>query len=107
MIPSRKTPELTHVRRLKPEVGQNIATHASLSARNSSYRNLDLPVQFTFIFIQILSQLFNCISSDVVPKAGCVTVWADGLGGSGRCVVLVVKYDDRGGDGYGRCMLCV
>ena len=74
MVPSLETPELTHVRRLKPEVGQNIVTHASLSARNSSCPDLYLPVQFTFIFIQILSLLFNCVSSDVVPKDVCVTV---------------------------------
>ena len=47
---------------LKPGVGQNIATHASPTARNFSLVLILLSYPVTFIFFEILSLLFNCVS---------------------------------------------
>ena len=55
-IPSAENPELSEFLPLKPGVAdQNIAMHASHTARNSSLSNFYSPNPFSIIFFQILS----------------------------------------------------
>ena len=59
MVPSIKDPELPNVFPLKPGVDQNIAMHASPTAKGVFLAKFDLSGAFTFILFQkSLSRVF-------------------------------------------------
>ena len=90
-VPSVEAPELTCYP-LKPGVGQNVATHASPTARNFIFTSpdLDLPDHFTIIFFKSSPYFSTVILANVVFSVRvhslcgvCVCLW-------GVCVCVYV-----------------
>ena len=70
--PSAVNTELLTFLSLKPGVDQNIAMHASSTARNFSLSNSNLHSPFNFIFFKILPSFFFCVRYDVIDAGSCV-----------------------------------
>ena len=61
---SAENPEVTNVRSFKPGVGQNIAAHASPTARNSFFVPYStFPVYSHLEFFKIVSLIFSCVGT--------------------------------------------
>ena len=68
---SAENPGLSKVLSSKPGLGQNVATHASPTARNVSLSDVFVPGSFSFF-------LFVCLLSLSARRRVCEPVWPSG-----------------------------